>query len=200
MPGFSRQALAASFFVLAMAPPAWPGEPKLDKETCEQLRGEQATFAKSGIAADFERGAPWAKANLSPERLREIEHYIMLDEQLKFGCRQATISIDAMRAGEAARLLELNPTADPTALQEPNTDSDGTGDAHGNAKPAASPEAGGADTPKPSGKRSHKPRPEKNSATTGPADTRAAKRPNDAYVPPATAETAPENKTTTGKP
>ena len=96
--------------------------PKLDKETCDQLKSEQATFASSGIAADFEKGAAWAKANLSPDRLREIEHYILLDEQLKFGCRQATLSLDVLRAGDEALKLEAKPSLD---INDKDDDKDG---------------------------------------------------------------------------
>lgn len=89
--------------------------PKLDKETCVQLKSEQATFIQSGILADVQRGPEWAKSNLAAERIREIELFITLDEQIKFGCREVTLTGDAIRAGEAAQRLELNPNADPTA-------------------------------------------------------------------------------------
>jgi hypothetical protein len=102
-------ALAWAFLALPAA-----AAPKLDKETCDQLKIEQAKFAETGIMADLQRGAQWGKANLSAERLREIEHFILLDEQLKFGCRQVTLTVDAMRAGEAANRIETNPNADPT--------------------------------------------------------------------------------------
>jgi hypothetical protein len=104
--------IVAAFAVTWVSTGALLAAPKLDKETCDQLKTEQATFAASGIAADFEKGPVWANANLAPDRLRELEHYILLDEQLKFGCRQATISIDALRAGEEATKLEAKPNLD----------------------------------------------------------------------------------------
>lgn len=110
-------------------------QPKLDKDTCDQLKTEQATFARSGIANDVERGPTWAKANLPPERLREIEHYLLLDEQLKFGCRQATISIDALRAGEAARALEINPNPDAAGVDK-TSDGDSATDTGAQAAPS----------------------------------------------------------------
>ena len=91
------------------------GAAKLDKDTCDQLRTEKVTFVQSGILADFEKGAAWGKSNLNADRLREVEHFILLDEQLKFGCREAVLTQDAKAAGEAAVKLELNPDADPTA-------------------------------------------------------------------------------------
>ena len=112
--------------VFAVAAPVAAGQPKLDKDTCTQLHTEQSTFVQSGILADLQRGAEWGKTNLSADRLREIEHYIMLDEQIKFACREATLTPDMMRAGEMAKRLELNPDFDSAPpLPETSGDSDG---------------------------------------------------------------------------
>lgn len=109
---------AVCIVVLAQAD-ALAASAKIDKDTCEQLKAEQAKFVQTGIMADIEKGSEWGQANLSAERLREVEHFIMLDEQLKFGCRVVTLTEDAKNAKEAARRLELNPNADPTAPPEP---------------------------------------------------------------------------------
>lgn len=89
--------------------------------TCIGLRAEQQKFIETGILADFQRGPEWAKANASPERLREIEAYIRLDEDVKFGCRDAVLSPDAELARDAAKRLELDPNADPTAAPQVKT-------------------------------------------------------------------------------
>jgi hypothetical protein len=127
-------ALAASAI---WATAALATQPKIDAETCAQLRLEQNKFRQSGILNDMRKGPEWAKANLTPERLREVEHYLTLDEQVEFGCRDAKLSPDAEKASEAASRIEKNSDADPTA---PLT--------------SASPKAGGAspvaDPPKPS--------------------------------------------------
>lgn len=102
-------------FAILSAAPAFAAQAKLDKETCTQLGVEQVTFIQSGILADLQRGPSWGKANLSADRLREIEHYILLDEQIKFACRQATLTPEMERAGEIAKKLELNSDADPFA-------------------------------------------------------------------------------------
>ncbi len=153
--------------------------PKIDKDTCAQLRGEQATFIQSGILADIQRGPAWAKSNLAAERIREIELFITLDEQIKFGCREMTLTGDAVRAGEAARQLELNPNADPTAPPPPAAKdgndagaSNGTesGDASGADAPAAAASSAAKPTLKPKTERRVQP---------------AAKpKAVDAYVPP----------------
>lgn len=94
---------------------AWATKPKIDAETCTTLRLEQIKFRQSGVLDDMSKGAVWAKANLSASRLREIEHYMQLDEEVKFGCRDAKLTPEAERASEAAARIEINSDADPTA-------------------------------------------------------------------------------------
>jgi len=128
---------AVCLVVFAQAEALAASSAKIDKDTCEQLKAEQAKFVQTGIMADIQKGAEWGKANLSAERLREVEHFIMLDEQLKFGCRVVTLTEDAKNAKEAARRLELDPNEDPTAPPEPP------------AKPVAKPAAAPKLAPKP---------------------------------------------------
>jgi hypothetical protein len=104
--------LAMGWLVSAQA---WATKAKLDNDTCTSLRLEQIKFRQSGILTDIGKGAAWAKANLSPDRLREIQHYMELDEQVQFGCRDAKLSDEARRASEAAARIEINSDADPTA-------------------------------------------------------------------------------------
>lgn len=180
MPGSTRKtmnALAAGFAVLTCsALPAAHAAPKLDKETCEQLKGEQAKFMASGIVEDIQRGAEWGKGNLSPERLREIEHFILLDEQLKFGCRIVTMTADIFRASEAATQLESPPEPPAGSVTNPPADKKRrlTDDEDGPVR---------AVTPKP------KPKPAATAEqSTQPAATPAPKpkpkpKPADAYIP-----------------
>lgn len=113
MPGTMRKAMLAVAGTLAISIASAQAAPKLDKETCEQLKGEQAKFLASGIAEDIQKGVDWGKANLTPERIREIEHFILLDEQLKFGCRIITMTADIFRASEEATKLEAPPEPAP---------------------------------------------------------------------------------------
>ena len=46
------------------------------------------------------------ESQLTPERLREVEHYLTLDEQVEFGCRDAKLSPDAEKASEAASRIK----------------------------------------------------------------------------------------------
>jgi hypothetical protein len=131
-----RSSILALAAILVSGTTTLATKPKIDAETCKQLRLEEAKFHQSGILKDMSKGPAWAKANLSPERLREVEHYLTLDEQVKFGCRDAKRSPEAEKASEAATRLEINSDADPTAppkAKSPKAD----------AKPAV------ADPPKP---------------------------------------------------
>jgi hypothetical protein len=130
-----RHAVAMALAPLLCAPigalfSAWATQPKVDPDTCKALRLEQIKFRASGVLDDMSKGPQWAKANLSAEKLREIEHYIQLDEQVKFGCRDAKLSPEAERASEAAARIEINSDADPTvpaAHDPPKPGSEKTG-------------------------------------------------------------------------
>lgn len=95
--------------------PAFATAPKYDVQTCAELRQDYQRAAASGLAARRAHGPEWARDNLSGDQLRELQIFIELDEQIKFGCRDATITLDAERAANFARRIELNPDADPDA-------------------------------------------------------------------------------------
>lgn len=123
--------IAASFLVIGMQSAANAGKPKLDPDTCSQLHVEQAKFIKDGIMQDLDRGADWGKTNLSAGRLREIQQYLLLEEQIKFGCREEVMTPEMLKAAEIAKRIELNSDADPFAPAKKPT-------AAKPAKPAAS--------------------------------------------------------------
>lgn len=146
---------------------------KIDADTCSSLRLEQIKFRQSGILDDLSKGADWAKANLSADRLREIEHYMQLDEQVKFGCRDAKLSPEAQRASEAAARIEINSDADPTAPVAKDPPKPGGADKSADKKPAPKKNAKKA---KPSDAKAHG---DKSSKSSTSDQSR-----NDAYVAP----------------
>lgn len=173
-------AFLSAFGVIVM--PVLAAEPKLDKETCSQFRSEQIKFIQSGILADLQRGPDWGKANLSSDRLREIELYITLDEQIKFACREATLTPDLAKVEEIAKRLELNPNLDPfapvpppEAVAVPGSGSDGAPI----SKKQIDPEAPAK--PKPAAQGKPKPKPA----------AKAQKQVNDAYTGPPIAGSDP---------
>lgn len=106
----------AVFLLTVFVPSAFAHatEAKIDAKSCEQLRVKRVQLRKSDIFDSVMKGPAWAKANLNPAQLREVEAYIQLDEQLKFGCREAKPSPIAEKASEAAARIEVNSDADPT--------------------------------------------------------------------------------------
>lgn len=113
--GYLRFTCVIAAMIAVIPVVARAANPRLDKSTCEQLHAEQTKFIESGILKDLERGAEWGKTNLPAEKLREVEHYILLDEQIKFGCREESLTPAMLEAAEIAKRLELNSDADPFA-------------------------------------------------------------------------------------
>jgi hypothetical protein len=110
-----RHGLIALAAFLAPATGALATQPKLDATTCAQLRVEENKVRQTGILRTINKGAEWAKANLTPDQLSEVQHYLTLDEQVQFGCRDSKLSAAAKKASEAASRIEINSDADPTA-------------------------------------------------------------------------------------
>jgi hypothetical protein len=147
---------------------------KLDADTCTSLRLEQIKFRQSGVLDDLSKGAEWAKSNLAPDRLREIAHYLELDEQVKFGCRDAKLSPAAEKASEAAARIEINSDADPTAPVTNDPPKPGTaGDKKAAPKKVERKKSGGADK----AKDSQAPKASKQSRTGKSPDAAAQKSP-----------------------
>jgi hypothetical protein len=110
-----RFSVALAVACISPAVAAHATKPKLDDATCAKLRVEQTASLKTGILSDLNKGPEWAKSNLSPDRIRDIKHYIQLDEEVRFGCRDAKLSAAAEKASEAAARIEINSDADPLA-------------------------------------------------------------------------------------
>ena len=58
----------------------------LSAEECESVRAEKANLEQAGVAADMAQGAGWARANLAPDRLKRVQRWIELEEQMLFRC------------------------------------------------------------------------------------------------------------------
>ncbi len=59
---------------------------RLDKTACADLNTELSGLLASGLKEDMDKGAAWAGANLSPERLASINRVVELQGQLEFRC------------------------------------------------------------------------------------------------------------------
>lgn len=81
-----RHALALALLV-AGAGDAWATH--LDKTACADLNTQLSSLLASGLKEDMDKGAAWASANLSPERLVSINRVIELQGLLEFRCGSA---------------------------------------------------------------------------------------------------------------
>ncbi|HWE21445.1 MAG TPA: hypothetical protein VG758_30450 [Hyphomicrobiaceae bacterium] len=59
----------------------------LDADTCFKLMGEHNQLEAAGIEQNMAKGPAWAKANLAPEKLAQVQRFIELEELLLFRCR-----------------------------------------------------------------------------------------------------------------
>lgn len=59
---------------------------RLDDEACGTLKAERARLETDALKSDMAKGPQWAKENLSPQRLKEIEQLIGLQENIAFRC------------------------------------------------------------------------------------------------------------------
>jgi hypothetical protein len=77
--------LSYAFAAVAAFVPAVAALP-LAPEDCEKARAEQTNLEAVGVAADMAQGAEWARANLSPDRLKRVQRWIELQERVLFRC------------------------------------------------------------------------------------------------------------------
>jgi hypothetical protein len=73
--------LALAFTTASVATP-------LEKEVCSAFKEEHGQLVGAGVKANMERGPEWAKTNLSPDQIKQIERLINVEEQLAFRCPQ----------------------------------------------------------------------------------------------------------------
>jgi hypothetical protein len=58
----------------------------LDEAACAALRAARDSLVANGVQSDMARGPEWGKANLAPDRLKEVARLIEVDEQIAFRC------------------------------------------------------------------------------------------------------------------
>jgi hypothetical protein len=98
---FRRHTIPALLAACVVAASGVSAEP-LDKEACERLQAEKQTLVVLGVDKEFARGPEWAKANLAQSELNLLKRYIDLDEQLKFRCGMAMVTLQLPEDAEDA--------------------------------------------------------------------------------------------------
>ncbi len=133
----------------------------LEPAQCEAAKSEQAKLVSAGIDNDMQRGPEWARAHLSPDRLRQIARFIELQETVLFRCPRPK-----------------PPTVTPAAVS-PDPDQAGTPKKERKPKKARPEAAQGSETEQGSPEAVAKPKKKQKST--------AASKPDDAYRTPMTA-------------
>jgi hypothetical protein len=104
------QALLLGCGVAAAAP--------LDQDACVRFKTELLQLELAGARNNMAKGPDWAKANLSADKLSQIQRLLELDEQLLFRCQgKPLVVLPDSTEGEAAadRGKEAAGTAKPAA-------------------------------------------------------------------------------------
>lgn len=96
---FVRLAVASSALAFAGGGLGVRAEP-LATEACDALKPEHAALEAAGLPATIKKGAAWGKANLSAAKLKEVERYIGLEEQMLFRCGLARLRVLPGAEGE----------------------------------------------------------------------------------------------------
>lgn len=106
--------------LLALAGVAPATAEPLPQDKCAALATEQLTLVAGGVKDDFAKGAEWGRANLKTARLKEIERYIEVEEQLGFRCglARARFTLPPDEDSQAAAAAAAAASAQPDAPKE----------------------------------------------------------------------------------
>jgi hypothetical protein len=135
LPAIKVHGLAAALAVaLCCAAPASRAE-QIASGDCQRFDAERRALIVQGIDKHFEKGAEWAKANLTVADLGLVKRYIELYESLKFQC-QEEITIVEIEEPDAIDEDEAPQTATPGAgTPKPNRKVETAGQSSGDAQP-----------------------------------------------------------------
>ena len=93
---------AASYMPHASALP-------LTEAACKRYAAERATLARIGVRDHLQRGAQWARTNLTQPQLDLIQRYMKIEEALKFRCPEAYAASPVELSQEPRRLDVIPP-------------------------------------------------------------------------------------------
>jgi hypothetical protein len=88
-----QKTTGAVFLLALIAGPLSARAEPLDKDACTKLQVEKQSLVVLGVDKEFGKGADWAKANLAPAELNLVRRYLVIDEQLKFRCGFAVVTL-----------------------------------------------------------------------------------------------------------
>lgn len=91
--------------VLILVPAARPASAApLPREACDKIKSDHDALTAAGLPDTIKKGPAWGVANLTPAKLKEVERFIGLEEQLLFRCGYATVrgQLDGEQADETS--------------------------------------------------------------------------------------------------
>jgi hypothetical protein len=95
----------------------------LEKEACETVLAEHGALEAAGVVESLKKGPAWAKANLPAARLKQVQRYIHLQEQLLFRCGydkiRAKVQPDAEDDAAASTAAAPAPAPDKESSEPP---------------------------------------------------------------------------------
>lgn len=124
-------------FVLGMTCPA-VAAPPLGKEACEAAKTEHAALEAAGARDTLKKGAAWGKANLSAAKMKDIERFIGLEEQILFRCGLARLRV--LPGGDGEENTDTDKTVPSATPESPPV---------AKVKPKAKPKVAGPKEPSP---------------------------------------------------
>jgi hypothetical protein len=107
--GICLAAMGASEGVRAQTP---------DEDGCLRLEIERQALVVLGIDNYFEKGAEWAKANLTVADLNLVKRYLDVYEQLKFRCKEEIDIVEVNEPDDAEEAGDAVSDAPPPPLPE----------------------------------------------------------------------------------
>lgn len=115
------QAVSRMLIIVAAllgASQACQAQGKLSPETCSTLRTQSAAMEAAGIKKDLEKGAAWARQNLSQDRIKQVMSYISVTEQILFRCPRPAPT-EAEGDGATAGVAQTGPAKPKKAMRIP---------------------------------------------------------------------------------
>lgn len=91
-PAGIRQGLAAIIALCAWVGGGSPAHAQpITKEACDTAQAEQQALVRAGIPDQVKKGPAWTEANLGSAKMKDVQRYIALQEQLLFRCGHAKL-------------------------------------------------------------------------------------------------------------
>lgn len=87
----------------------------LDAGACDRLRTERQALTVLGVDTYFNKGAEWAKSNLTVADLNLVKRYLDVFEQIKFRCEKIAAIVETVEKDEDEEVEGIPPMPERNA-------------------------------------------------------------------------------------